>query len=184
MGFSYLNGQLWRDITREERSFCSSLYWQMEKDSAFFVKWLNQHTALDLDPNIEWEVGYEVCLYRDILKSQDQPIRNSSYSVKRTFDLCLFSEKNIIIIEAKVQQPFKGEQINMFRKDKGNIERLLNDRVVVNLIALASSVWISNHKKYSKSNLISAFDAIISWQHMSLLYNDQSFMRADSLYKK
>lgn len=184
MGFSYLNGKLWKEVTREERFFCSLLYWQIRKNPASFINWLNHQTALNLSLDIEWEVGYEVCLYRDLLKFRDQHVKSSSYSGKRTFDLCLFSENNIIIIEAKVQQPFKGEQTKTFRKDKEYIGRLIGKRVGVKLIAIASSDWINNHKRYGENDLISDFDAIIAWKHIADLYTDQDLMRADSLYKK
>lgn len=113
MGFDYLDKKNWIDITREERFFCAYLYFDIKKDVNNFINWLNENTLdpkyndkkihLGLDVKQEWDVGFEVCFYRDY-KHQNRESVQKDYSPKRTFDLCLFSPDTIIIIEAKVQQ--------------------------------------------------------------------------------
>ena len=112
MGFAYLGGMRWSQISREERLFCAHLYHDIrsthcEKD---FVRWLatpetgkkvwTQDSARDgLLQDQEWEIGYEVCFYRDLIHSlRSSPefskyagINPDEYPRKRTFDLCLFS---------------------------------------------------------------------------------------------
>ena len=40
MGFNYLNGKKWADITRDERFFCAHLYFEMQKDLKPFLNLL------------------------------------------------------------------------------------------------------------------------------------------------
>jgi len=103
MGFIYLDGKNWIDVTREERLFCSYLYWDIKKSVKDFVSWLSTISGLALRFDDTWEVGYEVCFYRDLQKFRRKPLDLTRYSRKRTFDICLFSESTIVIIEAKVQ---------------------------------------------------------------------------------
>jgi hypothetical protein len=119
MGFEYFEGKNWIDISREERLYCAHLYFQIRGKELEFVKWLNENHKMKLPTESEWEIGYEVCLYRDYFKQlRDETIckDNVDYPPKRTFDLCLFSEENIVIIEAKVQQRFDAEQSEVFKQ--------------------------------------------------------------------
>src|SRR5882672_11412807 len=101
MGFTYLGGNNWSDITREERFFCAELYIKIKNSENAFVRWLNAQEKISIsgeDCETEWETAFEVCFYRDF-PHKFRPEIPDKYSPKRTFDLCLFSEKNIIIIE-------------------------------------------------------------------------------------
>ena len=42
MGFSYLDGKNWRDVTRDERTYCAELFFVVKQDVHQFVKWLNE----------------------------------------------------------------------------------------------------------------------------------------------
>jgi hypothetical protein len=111
MGFQYLGGKTWLEVTREERLFCSFLYWDISGNGRAFVEWLNQNSQLRLEPDADWEAGYEVCFYRDFFRFKGVSARGRGFSPKRTFDLCLFSEDCIIIFEAKVHQGFVAWQL-------------------------------------------------------------------------
>ncbi len=192
MGYTYFNGKTWADISREERLFCAHLYFSVRKDVKSFVRFINaQNPDLKLDENVDWEVGYEVCFYRDYYYSFKQAsIRNSGYSQKRTFDLCLFSEKAIVIIEAKSDQPFEETQIKDFVKDRADIRRILSkgDEFQVVLLALASKQYFDNYKKYSQLNgpysVSKAFNGQITWSALSQKYLDPVFLNAENTYKK
>jgi len=136
--FGYLGNKSWSQITREERFFCSHLYYSILNKGKEFINWLNDNLKnnnnnLKLNPDKEWEIGYEVCFYRDYIKAMDSSIKQynkdkeKDYPQKRTFDLCLFSEDQIIIIEAKVQQGFSTKQINEIQKDKILVKQLLSE---------------------------------------------------------
>lgn len=193
MGFTYLKDKNWKDITREERLFCAELHFSIKRNEKIFIKWLNEKAKLNLSPNeieTEWEVGYEVCFYRDYIHEIKQEwekylITNKNkkgkYPSKRTFDLCLFSAKNIIIIEAKAQQGFNQKQLNEIKKDKHLLNKLLEKKCPkIYIIALYSS-------KYSpKQQTLDCFDGKFTWaeipenfeKHLTFI-----FKRANDIYK-
>lgn len=182
MGFSYLNGNNWLDVTREERSFCAHLYWDIKGNEKKFISWLNtKHMGLNTE--CEWEIAYEVCFYRDLLKAKGMPVNPTEYSAKRTFDLCLLSEDAIIIIEVKAQQPFYKSQVVTFQKDKGDIKSITNKDIDVYVIALASSRYFENYNKHGKNDLLSNFDKKITWEDMHLLFNNSIYIAASEKYK-
>ena len=183
MGFSYLNGKNWLDITREERLFCSYLYWDISGTERDFITWLNTNTKLRLNTDSNWEVGYEVCFYRDLLKLKGKPLRGSGYSQKRTFDLCLFSEDAIVIIEAKVQQMFDESQVKVFENDRHDVKRITGKNIEVLVVALASSKYFDNYDIYGKHNILAKFDARITWEEMYDLYKNEIYLKAKGKYK-
>ncbi len=200
MGLSYLGGKSWLDVTREERLFCAHLYhdiksggrerelvgWLMDK-----AIWHPQSAREALDVNQDWEVAYEVCFYRDLLHSAGEPVRASDYPSKRTFDLCLFSEKCVVIVEAKVHERFGKEQVEAIREDKKRVGRIAmhvarNDKKpVVMTIGLASSTYFKNVFKrgHVLAPLIeSAFDARVTWHSVYELLGDPLYEDADEKY--
>ena len=183
MGFTYLNGENWLDVTREERLFCSHLYQDIIGKEKGFILWLNENKKFDLKASDDWEVGYEVCFYRDLLKLRKESINSTDYSSKRTFDLCLFSENAIVIIEAKVQQMFNESQIKVFEKDRHDIRRITGKNIEVLVVALASSKYFDNYNRYGKHNILAKFDARITWEEMYDLYKNEIYLKAKGKYK-
>jgi hypothetical protein len=101
------------------------------------------------------------------------------YSPKRTFDLCLFSNNHIVIIEAKAQQGFHGDQLDEFEKNKKDIKRLLKKKdLKVDVILLHSwkydprSKRIKNYPRFTWIDIYFSFD------------KNKLFKQADELYKK
>ncbi len=183
MGFKYLNGKSWLDVTREERLFCSFLYWDIRQSERDFIIWLNNNTDLALQVDANWEIGYEVCFYRDLLKLRDEPISSTDFSPKRTFDLCLFSEDSIVIIEAKVQQMFDESQVRVFLEDKRDIPLIIGKDIDVVVVALGSSIYFDNCKIYGHTSIVDNFDALITWKQMHDLYGKAIYLRANETYK-
>ena len=125
MPISYLMNKPWTSWSREERLFCAVLYEHGRRDAAAFAHWLIDAAGLDLSPAGEWDLGYEVCLYRDFLWQKDGPsAANSALPFKRTFDLCLFGERAVVVIEAKVCQRFDSAQNADFERDSERIRTL------------------------------------------------------------
>ena len=183
MGFKYLGGENWINFSREERLFCAHLYWRIRNQERTFIQWLNENTSLYLEEDCEWEVGYEVCFYRDYyFKMRNEPIKGSGYSEKRTFDLCMFSQNKILIIEAKAQQKFKKEQLKDIKDDKKFIKKLLGDNIEIELIALASSKYYDNLKEYGDISILDEFTQI-TWKEMDNLFEKDIFGKADKKYK-
>jgi len=172
----YLNNKSWLQITREERFFCAQLFFELRNNPTPFLHHLNQTDK-------KYEVGFEVCLYRDLMKERGLSIRNSPYPQKRTFDLAFFAEDEIIIIEAKAQQGFHTEQLEDFMKDKELIPKLLgpNCKVSVKIIGIYSSLYQPSAKT------VSSFDKkVVTWKELSTLYpsSEEIFNQADSSFSK
>ena len=177
MPISYLKGHSWSDLTREERYYCYILYSYARVDAAEFARWLNQKCGLSLDLRSEWDLGLEVCFYRDYLWHQERRVRETRFSPKRTFDLCLFGENDIVIIETKVDQPFDREQNAAFAADRTAIPQLLeSEKVRVSLIALASSKYLSS------ATHLDQFSGTLSWADVHQKYGDRLLKQADDLY--
>ena len=141
MPIGYLKGKTWLEITREERLFCAYLYFDIINTGIphFITQLNNLDRNIQLESNKEWDIGFEVCFYRDLLYyygNKEKPIRVVNekrekeglpkFPEKRTFDLCLFSEDEILIIEAKAQQGLESEQCDTFKNDVENIKELFS----------------------------------------------------------
>ena len=217
MSWNYLQGKKWAQITRDERFFCQHLYHLIlrERGVNFFVEKLNELTELtghklNLDATANWEIGYEVCFYRDLRfhleeggkwQSVIQKLENiDPLSLKRTFDLCLFSEETVVIIEAKAQQGFDSKQITSCKKDKELVRKLLGTEGLkhVKLVGLASSKYLTDK---CKANLLQhqvddapLFDALIDWRQLEEHFGfdpvlkragfDPDLRRADDIYPR
>ena len=173
----------WSSITREERYFCSHLYHNLIGKEKEFVRWLNRTMGLNLNETADWEVGYEVCFYRDYLKSIGKSVKKYRYSrkklfpQKRTFDLCLFSQDHIIIIEAKVQQKFDEKQIKDLIKDKKMVKELLrrnNRSVKIDGILLCLREYGYEDKRFP----------VIYWSDIPDEFSNEILKQADGKFKK
>ena len=188
MGLSYLENKHWSDISRNERFFCAHLYFEMNNNLAPFLELISKNGVIkeeDSKPNL-WEVGYEVCFYRDYIKKigfentheiGKTPFHNLR---KRTFDLCLFSEKSIIIIEAKAHQGFDNDQMKSFDDDLIQINRLLGNKNIIEtkLLGLTSN-------KYKPSELTkNRFKAVFNWMELYDVYPNDIFRKANETYRK
>lgn len=204
MGWKYLGGKTWAEVTRDERYFCQYLYSLIRNDVPGFVRKLNELAALNLPVEEEWEVGFEVCFYRDHrhMCSKDAHVwhgKGDMYSPKRTFDMCLFSHDHIVIIEAKAHQKFDQQQMEDFKKDRQWVKEAVavvkrddgtGYDVDVDVVALASSKY---WKKVDWSTLNSkgAFSGIpVSWEALAKHYRrnerdgDPVLLRANAIYEE
>ncbi len=175
-GISWLDGKSWWEVSRDERSFCAELLFLARQDLPAFVQYLNDQHAAEMDPNANWELAYEAVFYRDVWHARGA--EGMPFSYKRTFDLALFSDEDILIIEAKAQQGFKRDQLEEFKQD-GEQVRLQVPNCRVRLAALASS-------KYKATEEVQAyFDGpYLTWAELAALYGDDpKLLRADELYE-
>lgn len=182
MGFSYFGGKKWRDITREERFFCAVAYYYLSKEPKDAVKWLNDKCQIGLDRDTleaDWEIGYEVALYRDYLYYKEEGFKDKEGRFrKRTFDLCCFSEKQIIIVEAKSFSGFENKQLEDFKKDRMDIPKVISPHLGVSIIALISS------KYKPKPETIEEFDGRpLCWNDLFDKFDDPIFTHADDTYR-
>lgn len=183
----YLDGYKWKEMTREERYFCCELYFLLKENPTAFIKWLDKRCNLGIsegDIKTNWEVAIEVCFYRDFIKRIGY---KNIYSIgktkfrkyaKRTFDICLFSEKYLIVIEAKAQQGFHKKQLESIDDDRVKLKSLLNKSCPeVIFIALCSSKYHLKQSTKEKFN-----NHVISWLNVSKFYNNKILSIADTIY--
>jgi hypothetical protein len=181
MPIPYLNGLPWTTWSREERLFCAVLYEHARRCPGEFAAWLIESTGLNIPSAGDWDLGFEVCLYRDFLWQQPGlTAKGSGLSAKRTFDLCLFGETSIIIIEAKVCGGFETEQLANIGKDVAQIRRLpgMQDLNVL-LVALASARYLAN----ARDETLGTFNRRhVSWQQLFEHFPEPLFEQADKMY--
>jgi len=202
--FQKTNGEQvkWDNITRDERYFCSELFHNLKSDQISFLSLIkkgvneekNDKERLNFLENIEakrFDIGFEVCFYRDMLylyqdnrKEYEAKIGKVQLPYKRTFDLALFSEDAIIIIEAKAQQGFDTKQLIEFKKDKRRIKKLFDITKMkppkVFIIGLHSGRYAP------KSTTKFYFDSMIKWDELATKYpkSEELFNYANSIYRK
>ena len=177
MGFKYLKGDRWTQVTRDERFFCQRLYELVKAEPVEdFVRYLSESLNLNLPITGEWEIGYEVVFYRDLWQHRKR--EGKLYSPKRTFDLCLFGESAILIIEANAAGGFDSNQNEVFKRDIAAV-RSLTEVENVHLIGLCSSKCTPD-----KSSESTFGDRLIHWKDMAKRYrNDEILNRADKIYE-
>ena len=193
LGWSYLDGKRWADISREERFFCSHLYALAHKNLLPLIRAINEANAdnvkvgwLPLSETVDWEVGFEVCLFRDwrhYKRRQDRSFTVEDVSLKRTFDLGLFSEKRIVLIEAKAQQGFENdrEQFQGFKADLEKAAAALGIASAVppdprlDLLLLASGDAVKKLRE--------AGHYCLTWAALGAIYDDKVLDRAERIYR-
>lgn len=100
--------------------------------------------------------------------------KENPFSPKRTFDLALFNEKYLVIIEAKSYQGFENKQLDEFTADKLSLKTLLGDQCPeVILLGLHSS------KLTPKATTMDIFhnSKTITWLDICELYPENPHFR-------
>ncbi len=184
MGLSYFENKKWCNITREERLFCAIAYNYFSKAPKDTVSWMNDQCELGLENeklNADWEIGYEVALYRDYIHCFGGEFEENRFK-KRTFDLCCFSEELIIIIEAKSFGSFLTKQLDDFNKDRVAVPKKIRHKelktVEVKVVPLISSNYNPN------TDTLKNFDCNkpLTWEALYKKFNDDLFKRANMTY--
>lgn len=189
----------WNKQTREERQFCADLYCHLRcrpDNLKRFVRLINSDAKkctdlwIPLDENADWEIGVEVAFYRDWKQLKSE---GSSF---RKFDIALFSEEYLVIIEAKAHSVFERSsncvhmppngtpnpeecELCQFDQDREKISKKLSN-VDVRVIGLCSSKYLNSTRR--QIPICKSFDAIITWKELYEEFKDSSFERADSIY--
>jgi hypothetical protein len=185
IGWSYLGGKLWSEVSRDERFFCQRAFTLADADPSRFVDLVERRCEIGLDKNARWEIGFEVCFFRDmriLLGKAWKP--DFYYSPKRTFDLCLFSEHHVIIIEAKAQQGFESdqEQLSAFREDAERVRAIPGESAKVSVVALAASSYLTDSRKQKLRMQFGC--ASLTWLELAQEYGmDTVLLRADRAYE-
>jgi hypothetical protein len=180
MSVSYLKHQPWSRWSREERLFCAVLFEHARRAPAEFAKWLIVEAKLGVQADDTWDLGFEVRFYREFLWQQNRTARVDGLPPKRTFDLCLFGERAVIVIEAKVCEAFGAKQNTDIGRDKGLVRRLIGrDELVVNVVAIASSKYFET----APESTLDVFDGRVTWAQVARRYPDPLLAQADGMYR-
>jgi hypothetical protein len=195
VGVEYLKGSPWSSWTRDERYFCSVLHAHAAASPGDFAKWLRRVAAIDVGAG-PWDVGFEVCFYRDYLWQLGVDHRELTTSgvplpLKRTFDLCLFGPDSITVIEAKVCEPFSLKQNRDFAQDVDRIRSLPGlDSVRTSVVALASSKYYDNVARHGRRDGDGQTEALsvfrghhVRWLDAYEHYGNPLLLQADQMYK-
>ena len=161
-------GKPWVEITREERYFCAELFFEIRKDIKKFIQFLNKYTKLNLAEDQEWEIGYEVCFYRDYLYDNGIGVKATPFHDKRTFDLCLFSQNPIVVFEAKVFQNFDEKQLKSLEADIiKDISSLL--KISETSLRISGALLYSTNKKKPEIGTIQNLE-LFTWEDLFNFY--------------
>lgn len=192
MSIDYLDGLGWAERwSREERQFCAVLYAHARNDPQDFARWVIDTAPVPFaDASGDWDLGCEVCFYRDyfhVRKHADPSLlsaREGGYPYKRTFDLCLFGERAIIVIEAKVHEGFKTSQNDAFRQDIDYIRRAIGrERLPVFIVPLATGHYLES----MRAPIDTLFTGRLTWAQVATYVEerygrDPLLERANELY--
>lgn len=183
MALPYLGDHNWSELTREERFYCFILYSHVVADPSRLARFLSERPGFGFDCGGEWDVGVEVCLYRDYRWHHDLSVRDSEYSPKRTFDLCLFGVRDIIILEAKVCQAFDAVQSRVFEDDVKLVPRLLErPDLRVWLVPLASGAYFA--AAGDDNEAMRPFgQRRLCWKDVADMYDNPLLRQAETLYR-
>lgn len=181
----YLGGRSWAELTREKRHFCEVLAAQARRNPLALVRRLKQLAPgrLDLlesgDPGT-WDAAADVYLYRDVLWHQGREGRPPRFSPQRAFDACLFGTRDLVIIEAALDQPFDVVSANVAREDRKRLPDLLGEACPrIWLCAVAPAA----HLERGGAQAAAAFaDVAISWRELNNLYGEPRLLQADRMY--
>lgn len=191
---SWLDGEKWAEITREERQFCADLYLEIRDQPSEFVRFIKEckpkeTPAESLDEELDWEVAYEMAYYRDLIYSKKAKGVECKGSLHRKFDLALISDHQLIIVEAKAQQGFTTDDEKAYKADLKDIRASRNDQgVAVFLVALCSSRLFNSYKREIEIEQVA--DYVITWKDLAeksvftSTESKESFCRADDVYGK
>lgn len=184
-GWTYLDGNRWAQVSREERFFCQRLLVLAEQRLPAFIQALRLLAPELALAGGDWELAYEVCFYRDLrhhflARGHAWPLGEEQHSHKRTWDLCLFAPDRIIIIEAKAQQPFGSAQLVDFEADRRNVAAICG--IEPQFLFLASSRYMTPDVA---DDLRRRFPGAgtVTWKALAAIFDhDEDLLRADSLY--
>ena len=187
----------WHGVTREERHFCAHLFECVRKNPCWFIELLSEHTfmvkhdptkdASKLDSSKYKDTGFEVAFYRDLRKRGFKfPKCASSH---RKFDLALFFDDRLVIVEAKAQQGFRTKELENIKNDVKEITNCpdFDPPLEIKVVGIASSKWYCSKNRDAKDlPEFDVFDYFLTWNLLAEKYQEKSavFERANCIYGK
>ena len=153
------------------------------------MKFLNEQSiktkqhVTQLNEESKWDLGFEVAFYRDIEKKHPGFFDDNA-RLRRKFDLAMFSDGQIVVMEAKAQQGYdKKKDLDSVSKDQEILQDKFKDMDIV-FVSICSSYYY--HSKRREVPIEDYFDLIVTWDLLSNLYekDEPIFERANCVYGK
>ena len=167
----------WSEISREERFFTAMLFHDVLAEKDPLLTLLGKKLRLSEQSKII-DVAFEAAFFRDA--ALENRIESSPAHEAQKFDLMLgFSDKRTVIIEAKAQQGFRTDQIEMLHMARTLMEgSRLWPATKVHIVGL----WSSQYSPRQTTR--NSFDAFFTWLEVADIYpeNQEIYRRADSIY--
>ena len=101
---------------------------------------------------------------------------NKRLEMKRTFDLALFSNTQIVLFEIKANRSFKSEQSQMLTKDRQHVAECTGDTDVQ-----TAGIISSRHTPQETTLQPSTLRPLVTWKKLARFYPGKAalFRRAD-----
>lgn len=187
----YLDNKRWNDITREERVFTAELYFCARENPKPLIK------LFGLTDSKHYEVGFEVCLYRDLLFYHNKKSNNRIKTVKeeglppkRTFDLVLMAEDEFVIIEAKAAQNFSKTDRDHYLADRDYIKQVFElcygKKLGDDVVKICGICSTNNGKmERDKGFFEGGGGKLVTWKDVKTIYpkSEDLFMRANKVHR-
>ena len=174
-GLSWLDNRSWREVTREERYFCAELYGAVRDDMSGFIAFLREKYGPAVCSGLNWEVGFEVCFYRDWMHAGGP---NKQLSMKRTFDLALFSDTQIVLFEIKANQTFTSKQSQTLTRDRQQVAACTR-------VTDVQTAGIISSRYTPRDSTLQPFTLrpLVTWKQLATIHPSKAalFKRADAI---
>lgn len=191
MGHKWLDGKNWRDITRTERYFVWKLAEAIETNPVKFLGWVNEKTDLGIGKLINgrqnpsnFEVATDVRFFNDYCKfANANPAMADHRKVDGSeFDLVVFSQKVIVIFEAKAWGGFDGDNGQLIRMC-GHLPLIRN---ITNCDVKFVGIYSCRYTPMKKT--LEPLSGSVTWHQISEFYEaipsfSSIFLRANRCYE-
>jgi hypothetical protein len=168
------------EVARAEVFFTAHLYFACKSNPEGFANLLRRELALDQDVEIK-DLGFEVCLFRDLSKAGLIPRLSESRKSfeKQTFDnVYILSDDSIVLVEAKAHGKFDLKQLDKLGRASKILSNDLKAFSRVYLVGIHSSLYSP------KTSTMEPFDARLTWSKLSVVFPGYAdiFNRAEEIY--
>ena len=197
----FATGQSWASLNRSERAFCAALYrHDLARPGSLAAaiglhckappqrgtKWdWNSAPVIAVPKADAWETALEACFFRDMYRAKPTATKPKNFNAlaQTTFDLVLFSDDAIIVIEAKGIESFSTAQLRRIAGIKSGMSALVGNSVQVLFYGLISSKYLRNISNRPAAGELYQLDGLVAWRDLAAFYEACPLLaQADAVY--